>query len=398
MARVIHPVAGMIAGLTILSFWLSTALTEALGTRAAVIALKTHLPWALLLLIPMLATVAGTGTFLARGQRRGPLGAKARRMPWIAANGLLVLVPSALLLAYKAGAGQLDSTFYAVQALELAAGGTNLVLLGLSVRDGLSTTAWRRGSFLRAAPVRTARVLATEEIARGTIALRIEKPTGFTFRAGQAIYLSLTAPPPSDDKGRIRTFSIASAPHEGELLIATRISDSTFKNALGHLPPGAPLAIEGPYGDLALHADPTRPAVFLCGGIGITPFRSMILDAVERGLTHRLILFAIDRTADRAVFRDELRALHERHPRFELVVTTTGAGDEGEAGDGMPGGINRPWIEQHVPDLLAPIYYVAGPPAMVAAMAKLLREAGVNRQDVRLEAFDGYARVEEPRR
>ena len=82
---------------------------------------------------------------LVKGRRDGLVGAKLRRMPWIAANGVLVLSPSALLLAHKASAGAFDGTFYAVQALELTAGAVNIVLLGLNMRDGLRMTARRRG-------------------------------------------------------------------------------------------------------------------------------------------------------------------------------------------------------------------------------------------------------------
>lgn len=137
MIKIIHPVAGAIAILTIATFWLSTALTELLASHAIVTAVKTAIPWGFLLLIPMLAAAGGSGFTLAEGRRAGLLGAKVRRMPFIAANGMLILIPAALFLAYKAKAGEFDSSFYAVQVLELAAGATNITLLGLNMRDGL---------------------------------------------------------------------------------------------------------------------------------------------------------------------------------------------------------------------------------------------------------------------
>ncbi|WP_338109640.1 hypothetical protein [Prosthecomicrobium hirschii] len=103
-----------------------------------IVAVKTAIPWGFLLLVPTLALTAGTG-FKRAGNRRGSLvSAKIRRMPWIAANGLVILVPSALFLAWKAQAGAFDATFYAIQALELIAGAGNLILLGLNMRDGLT--------------------------------------------------------------------------------------------------------------------------------------------------------------------------------------------------------------------------------------------------------------------
>ena len=89
------------------------------------------------MLIPALMAAGASGFALSKGRRAGLVGAKVKRMPLIAANGILVLIPSALFLAHKAAAAEFDNTFYAVQALELAAGAANIALLGLNMRDGL---------------------------------------------------------------------------------------------------------------------------------------------------------------------------------------------------------------------------------------------------------------------
>ena len=122
---------------TIATFWLSTALAELLGSPETIIAVKTAIPWGFLLLIPALAASGGSGFSLARGRRTAVIGRKLKRMPFIAANGVLVLIPSALFLASRARAAEFDTGFYAVQALKLAAGATNIALLGLNFRDGL---------------------------------------------------------------------------------------------------------------------------------------------------------------------------------------------------------------------------------------------------------------------
>lgn len=137
MTKIIHPVAGALSILTIASFWLSTAFSELFTSPATVTAVKTAIPWGFLVLIPALMVVGGSGFALAKDRRTGLVGAKVRRMPLIAANGLLILVPSALFLAFKAGAGAFDAGFYWVQALELAAGAVNIALLSLNMRDGL---------------------------------------------------------------------------------------------------------------------------------------------------------------------------------------------------------------------------------------------------------------------
>src|SRR5436190_18570665 len=119
-----------------------------------------------------------------------------------------------------------------------------------------------------------------EPVAERTLAFYFDKPAGFSHDAGQNVMLSLIEPPAMDAYGTSRPFTLASAPHEPELMIATRMRNSAFKRALAAAPAGMKLALEGPAGVMVLHADARRPAVFLAGGIGITPFRSMALDAV----------------------------------------------------------------------------------------------------------------------
>ncbi|MFT3688466.1 hypothetical protein [Paenirhodobacter sp.] len=144
MPRIVHPIAGLIALATIATFWISTAISELFLSGAAVVAVKTAIPWGFVLLVPAMAATAGSGLFLAQGRRGGLIGAKRRRMPFIAANGLLILIPAALFLAARARAGVFDTPFYAVQGIELIAGAVNIVLLGLGMRDGLRLTRKRR--------------------------------------------------------------------------------------------------------------------------------------------------------------------------------------------------------------------------------------------------------------
>ncbi|WP_136065145.1 hypothetical protein [Modicisalibacter radicis] len=140
MKKILHPVAGIIAMLTITAFWISTTLAELFGSTTTIVAVKSIIPWGFLLLIPALVAAGGSGISLAKRARGGLIGAKLKRMPFIAANGLLVLIPAALFLASKAKAGEFDTAFYMVQAVELLAGLVNLALLGLNMRDGLRFT------------------------------------------------------------------------------------------------------------------------------------------------------------------------------------------------------------------------------------------------------------------
>lgn len=138
MPAKLHAAAGTLALLTICTFWLSTILSELFGTAATIAMVKTAILYGMIILIPSLAIAGASGAALARGWRVAQVTAKARRMKMIAANGLLILLPSAIFLAIRANAGTFDDVFFAVQALELLAGAINITLLALNLRDGLA--------------------------------------------------------------------------------------------------------------------------------------------------------------------------------------------------------------------------------------------------------------------
>jgi hypothetical protein len=133
----VHLVAATVGFLTILTFWVSTVSSELFGSAHLIATVKQAIPWGLLVLAPALMTTAATGFSMA-GARRGPrIRSKKRRMPFIAGNGLLILVPSALYLDHLATNASFGAAFYGVQAIELLAGAVNLTLMTLSFRDGL---------------------------------------------------------------------------------------------------------------------------------------------------------------------------------------------------------------------------------------------------------------------
>lgn len=141
----VHAAAGALALALIAGFWTATILSEAFGGSAAIVAVKTAIPWFFLLLVPSLALTGATGFRLSGGRPVGLAAIKLRRMRFAAANGLLVLIPAALFLAWKARAGAFDTGFYLVQALELVAGAANIALLSLNLRDGRRLARRRRG-------------------------------------------------------------------------------------------------------------------------------------------------------------------------------------------------------------------------------------------------------------
>lgn len=138
MPKRIHLIAGILSPLCIATFFTSTVLVELFGSHAAVAQLKSLIVTpGLWILLPCLAAAGGSGMFLGKSCKGRLVESKKKRMPFIAANGLLILVPCAIFLRRWSSAGSFDATFYAVQLLELAAGATNVTLLALNVRDGL---------------------------------------------------------------------------------------------------------------------------------------------------------------------------------------------------------------------------------------------------------------------
>jgi len=236
----------------------------------------------------------------------------------------------------------------------------------------------------------TAQLKQIEEIAEGTVAFHLEKPSGFEFIAGQSIDLTLVNPPESDSEGNSRAFSIASAPYEDEILVATRMRDTAFKRVLRTLPVGTSVKMDGPFGYFKLHRNPTRSAVFLAGGIGITPFLSMARQAAHDQLPQQLYLFYGNRRPEDAPFLDALFQLTKTNSRFQFIPCMSQMEKSHRGWTAETGFINREMLDRYVPALAEPVYYVAGPPAMVATMRLMLTAAGVDEDNIRMEEFSGY--------
>lgn len=229
-----------------------------------------------------------------------------------------------------------------------------------------------------------------EEIAEGTMAFHFAKSPDFEFRPGQAIDITLIDPPESDAEGNIRTFSIASAPFDGDLMIATRMRDTAFKRVLRKAELGLNIKVEGPSGSFVLHHKAEKPAVFLCGGIGITPFFSIIRQAAHDRSAHHLYLFYSNRRPEDAPFLDALKDAQQQNPNFHLIATMTHMDKSQREWKSETGFINKTMLTKYLPGLQGPIYYLAGPPAMVTAMRGMLAQAGADEDDIRTEEFAGY--------
>jgi ferredoxin-NADP reductase len=143
-----------------------------------------------------------------------------------------------------------------------------------------------------------------------------------------------------------------------------------------------------------LHNNTRIPAVFLTGGIGVTPVRSIVLQAVHDNVPHRILVFYSNRRPENAAFLDELTEPQKKNPNYTFVGTMTGMEKSSREWSGETGHITKAMLLKYIGDLTLPIYYVDGPPAMVAAMRATLGEAGVDDDDIRTEEFSGYSQAE----
>ena len=229
-----------------------------------------------------------------------------------------------------------------------------------------------------------------KEVAEGTMAFRFEKPSGWTFKAGQYLDMTLLNPSETDSEGNVRSFSIASAPHEESLMVATRMRDTAFKRVLKTMPIGTAVKVEGPSGNFILQNHPTGVIVFLAGGIGITPCRSMVHWAAKEKLPHRIYLFYSTRRPEDASFLAELQSLERDNPKYKLIASMTEMEKSHQPWNGETSLINQDMLGRHLKDTASRIYYIAGPPAMVKGLKEMLNKAGMKKEDIRAEEFAGY--------
>jgi ferredoxin-NADP reductase len=232
-------------------------------------------------------------------------------------------------------------------------------------------------------------------IAERTYEYTFEKPKEIHFQAGQHVRMSLINPSETDAKGDKRFLTMASTPQDSELVYAWRDSDSSFKRIMHNMQPGTKILVqkrqgEAPQGSFVLHEDVSLPAVFVAGGIGIVPAYTMIKDAMQRGLTHKMFLFYSNRRPEDAPYLAELQVLAKQNPNFIFVPTITQPENSAQKWQGETGFINRLMIEKYVTDTSAPIYYVSGLLAMVNAVRAVLNELGIAKDNIRAEEFDGF--------
>ncbi|MBV6273609.1 FAD-dependent oxidoreductase [Alcaligenaceae bacterium CGII-47] len=225
------------------------------------------------------------------------------------------------------------------------------------------------------------KLLHKREVAQDTVEFTLEKPKGFEYRAGQ--YGDLVLPPSTglDDSNNKHGFSFLSAPYEETLRMTTRMrKTSKYKQAAAKMPEGGMVKLLALWGDFTLQKNEKIPAVFLIGGIGITPVRSIIAQATHDQTSHKITLIYSNRTPAQAAYTDELEHFAQINKNFTFVPVYS----ETE------GFVTAATIRSHVPDIHTSRYYLAGPENMVKAMREVLLEVGVDEDNIKTEEFEGY--------
>jgi len=218
-----------------------------------------------------------------------------------------------------------------------------------------------------------------------------EKPAGFSYQAGQFINITF-AVNNCDNRCNSRNYTLSSSPTQEFLMISTRHGVSRFKQTLEQFPPGVLVDVKGPFGKFVLNEDPNREAVFVTGGIGITPFHSMLNYTTDKGLPKKITLLYANKATSDIPFQLELEQLAQRNKLLTIhhTITQTVPTDTNIVWSGRTGRITNDMVKELIPNWPEVEFYVVGPAQMVLDLKKQLKEMGVTDQNLISELFTGY--------
>lgn len=208
-----------------------------------------------------------------------------------------------------------------------------------------------------------------------------EPETPISWNAGQFMVYRLDHENP-DLRGKQRFFTISSAPFEKNIVITTHIEkkkSSSFKTALDNLKIGDFIEGKGPDGDFVID-DPNKNYVSIAGGIGITPFRSIILQLNHENKPLNIELLYANKTDDFA-FRDELEEIADKYPSFKINYAIS------------PQHIDQNLIKETVPDFQNKIFYISGPEKMVEDLTEIVKGIGIKEENIKQDFFPGYGPI-----
>jgi ferredoxin-NADP reductase len=232
-----------------------------------------------------------------------------------------------------------------------------------------------------------ARIKEKREVAKGTLFVTFDVGgENVEFEPGQYFWVELLDPPYEDEKGPRRHITVVTSPTEGVLGLATRIRDTAFKRSLVEMPEGASVDVEQPKGSFVLPEDTSKQYVFVAGGIGITPFRSMLRYIADKGLDYDITLVYSNRDVESTAFLDELKELESVVPRCRVIFTMT----DDPSWEGDKRMLDAEVLRELLGDLESFHFMIAGPPPMAKSVEASLLEAGLSEDQVQSDSFSGY--------
>ncbi|HCM67435.1 MAG TPA: oxidoreductase [Candidatus Kerfeldbacteria bacterium] len=228
------------------------------------------------------------------------------------------------------------------------------------------------------------------EIAHNTMEFVFEKPAGFDYKPGQFMTLIYENQPHQDKKGNRRAMSFASSPTENVLSFGMRMSMSAYKRSLMDAEMGVKLSGIGPAGRFLLPDDPSVELVFLAGGIGITPFRSMVKYLTDKKTPTKMTLIYSNNCLRDTSYLSEFTEWEKQNPKFKFVPTMTDPDQVEKEWIGRCGLITEELLREAIDNVVKPTYMIVGPPGMVEVMIRLLESLEVPETQIKIEKFTGY--------
>jgi ferredoxin-NADP reductase/nitrite reductase/ring-hydroxylating ferredoxin subunit len=224
---------------------------------------------------------------------------------------------------------------------------------------------------------------------------RTDEQNYLNYKAGQYSVVNLGTK--EDPEGPTRSFTIASSPSEKDfILISTRIRDTPFKKKLAGMDIGSTVNITAPMGEFVLPNDYSNPLIFLSGGIGVTPFRSMLKYATDNQLPIKIIVFDSNRNQTNILYKKEFDEWANINKNLKIIHTITddsSAANKEDNWRGERGYINEAMLTKYLTryELDNSIFYICGPPGMLNAIGKLLEvDLHIPKQRIKIEEFTGY--------
>src|ERR671921_738868 len=226
------------------------------------------------------------------------------------------------------------------------------------------------------------------------------KLTPLNYTAGQFAFFDIGGLY-NDPKGPIRHFTISSSPTENFIMFSTRIRESPYKKRLSTLEKGAKVKVRGPEGQFVLHQDYSKPAVFLSGGIGVTPFRTTIKYATDKQLPLKIVMFDSNRNRNSILFKKDFDDWANINENLKIIYTISEEDRQEQSSSstsnddwkGEYGRIDKAMILKYLDtnQLNNSIFYICGPPSMLKAMQSLLQDnLEIPKERVKVEEFTGY--------